>query len=78
MKLLEEEDGARLLVGGEEVLDGSPKLPGGLIIAGQGEVEDGVVDGAEEPTLDAGVGDDPLGCRERRCADEDRTCRTAP
>jgi hypothetical protein len=61
LELLEEEDGARLLVGGEEVLDGRPELLSSLIIAGQGKVEDGVADGAEEPTLDAVVSDDPLG-----------------
>ena len=54
------EDGARLLVGGEDLLDGDPKLPGGLIITGKGEIEDGVADGAEEPTLDTRVGDDPV------------------
>ena len=35
-------------------------MPGGLIITGEGEVEDGVADGAEEPTLDTRVGDDPV------------------
>jgi len=60
VELLKKEDGARLLVGGEDLLDGDPKLPGGLIITGEGEIEDGVADGAEEPTLDTRVGDDPL------------------
>ena len=57
---LKKEDGASLLVGSEDLLDGDPKLPGGLIITGEGEIKDGVADGAEEPTLDTRVGDDPL------------------
>jgi len=60
VELLEEEDGARLLVGGEELLYGRPELTSSLIVAGHGEVEDGVADGAEEPTLDTRVGDDPV------------------
>jgi len=60
VELLEEEDGARLLVGGEELLYGRPELSSSLIVAGHGEVEDGVADEAEEPTLDTRVGDDPV------------------
>jgi len=60
VELLEEEDGARLLVGREELLYGLPELTSSLIVAGHGEVEDGVADGAEEPTLDTRVGDDPV------------------
>ena len=52
VKLLKKEDGMRLLVSGEDLLDGDPKLPGGLITTGEGQVKDGVADGAEEPTLD--------------------------
>jgi hypothetical protein len=55
VELVIEEDGSGLLVGAEDVLDGDPKSMGRLVVVVHGEVEDGVVDGAEDPTLDAAV-----------------------
>ena len=50
-----EEDRPRLPVGAEESLDGEPEFLGGLVVIGHGEVEDGVVDGVEEPGANATV-----------------------
>lgn len=50
-----EEDRTRFLFGAEEPFHVHPKLPGGLLIAVHGEVEDNVVDGAEDPAADAAV-----------------------
>jgi hypothetical protein len=55
VELVIEEGGPRLLVGVEDVLDGDPKSTGRLVVVAHGEVEDGVVDEAEDPTLDAAV-----------------------
>jgi hypothetical protein len=45
----------RNLVGAEVDFNSHPKFPCGLLIAVHGEVEDGVVDGAEDPTADAAI-----------------------
>jgi hypothetical protein len=55
VELVIEEDGPGLLVGAEDVLDGDPKSMGRLVVVVHGGVEDGVVDRAEDPTLDAAV-----------------------
>jgi hypothetical protein len=55
VELVIEEDGPGLLVGVEDVLDGNLESMGRLVVIVHGEVEDGVADGAKDPTLDAAV-----------------------
>jgi hypothetical protein len=55
VELVIEEDGPGLLVGAEDVLDGDLESMGRLVVVVHGEVEDGVVDGTEDPTLDATI-----------------------
>ena len=55
VELVTQEDGAGRLVSLVQVGDGRPELAGGLLGAGHSEVEDGVGDGAEDPTADAEV-----------------------
>ena len=55
VEIMAEEDRPGLPVGAEEALNGEPEVPGGLVVVSHGEVEDGVVDGAEEPGADAAV-----------------------
>ena len=79
VELVDEEDGARLLVGAENLLDCGPKVAGDRIGLVHGEIKDGVVDGAEDPTVDAALHGIPLWVEEeqsRRCASEARICRT--
>ena len=61
VEFVAEEDGPWFLVGAEDVFDGHPQSAGGLIVALHDEVEDGVGDGAEEPTANAAVRLIPLG-----------------
>ena len=58
---MREEDGSRFLVGFEETFDGCSEVVGGLVIALHGEVEDRIIDGAEDPSLGAAIGEVPLG-----------------
>ena len=55
VEIMAEEDRSELPVGAEEALNGEPEVPGSLVVVGHGEVEDGVVDGAEEPGADVAV-----------------------
>lgn len=52
VELMVKEDGPRLLVGVEEVLDGDPEIAFSLVIAIHGEVMDEVVDRTEYPIAD--------------------------
>ena len=41
--------------GAEETFNGHPEFPGGLLAAFHGEVEDGIINGAEHPDANAAV-----------------------
>ena len=47
-------------VGAEQGLDRDPELARGLVLDSDGEVEDGVVDGAEDPAAHAALGHIPI------------------
>lgn len=53
--LVVEKDGTWLFVGAEDVLNGDPKIASRLVVVLHCEVENGVVDGAEDPTFDGTV-----------------------
>ena len=61
MKLVEEEDGVRLLVGVEDLLDLHPEFTGVCIGLVLGEIKDEVVDGVEDLAVDAALHSIPLG-----------------
>jgi hypothetical protein len=76
VELVEVEDRVRGLIGAEESLDGDPDVAGGEVVAIDGEAEDGVVDGAEDPP---GPRQGPAGLagRCRRCGGGGGTCCTS-
>jgi hypothetical protein len=55
VKLMDEEDGLRLLVGAEKVLDGNPEIARSLVVIVHGEAEDEAIDGAKYPTANTSV-----------------------
>jgi hypothetical protein len=55
VEVVEVENRPRGLVGAEQTFDGDPKVAGGLVVTVDGEAEDGVVDGAEDPAANAAV-----------------------
>jgi hypothetical protein len=61
-----EEDSPWLLVGAEEALDRCSEGAGALVVALHGEIENRVIDRAEEPRPDAAIGRVPLGVVEVR------------
>jgi len=60
VEFLEQEDGAGGRVGAEQGLDRDPELVRGLVLVGDGEVEDGVVDGPEDPAAHAALRHVPI------------------
>lgn len=61
VELIEEEDGVWLLIGMEDPLDVHPEIMGGRIGVIHGEIEDGVVDKAEDLATNAALCGVPLG-----------------
>ena len=55
VELVVQEDSARLLVGAEQPFNGDLEFSSRLVITLHGEVEDGVIDGAEDPAADATI-----------------------
>jgi hypothetical protein len=60
VELVEEEDGMRLPIGTEDPVDGHPQIAGGGMSVLHGEVEDGVIDRAGEPAMNAALCSVPL------------------
>lgn len=68
VEFLQQEDGPGRAIGAEESLDGDPQLAGSLVLVGDGEVENRVVDGVEDPATDGALCDVPRwirSCRRR-------------
>jgi len=66
VEFLQQEDSPGSAIGAEESLDGDPKLAGSLVLGGDGEVENYVVDGVEDLATDGALYDVPRWIRRRR------------
>jgi hypothetical protein len=66
MEFLQQEDCPGRTIGAEESLDGDPQLAGSLVLVGDGEVENRVVDGVEDPATDGALCDVPQWIRSGR------------
>lgn len=51
-----QEDGTGLFIGAEKSLNRRPKFARRLAVTFHGEVEDGIIDEAEDPAPDAAIG----------------------
>ena len=66
VEFLQQEDGPGRTIGAEESLDGDPQLAGSLVLVSDGEVENRVIDGVEDPATDGALCDVPRWIRSHR------------
>ena len=71
VKLLNQEDSPGCAVGAEEAFNGHPQLAGGLVLIGEGQIKDGVIDSVQDPTADGALSNVPRWINRRRSRPSD-------
>ena len=71
VKLLNQEDSPGCAVGAEEAFNGHPQLAGGLVLIGEGQVKNGVIDSVQDPTADGALSNVPRWINRRRSRPSD-------